>query len=125
MAEKLGIKETSEAFSGAMALTRKILEIKKEGVAGLPKLASLYGDLTAAIQGAGQIDDEVKDLDAAEIEALAKLAIIEAGKTLEAAGIKGVSAYLNLAAKSIDAGRLTYQTWLPIIEEVQAARKAQ
>ncbi len=123
MAEKLGIKETSEAFSGAMALTRKILEIKKEGVAGLPKLASLYGDLTAAIQGAGQIDDEVKDLDAAEIEALAKLAIVEVGKTLEASGVKGVSVYLDLVAQSIDAGRLTYQTWAPIVEKIQETRK--
>jgi len=124
MAEKRGIKETSEAFSGGIDLAIKIIEIRKEGLSGLPKLASLYGEIQAAIQGGDQIPAEMKDLDSEEIKALIKLSVLKMNDLFAALGAKAAGPMLLVVAEAVEAGELTYTTWKPIVEKVQALRAA-
>ena len=122
MSEKRGVKETIEAFRGVGVLTRKGWEIRKEGLAGLPKLVEAYGPVKAGIEGAGDIDDELKDLDPQEIQLLVEALTVEFGDTLEMMGVKGMKRYLALAAKSVAAGEVAYSAFKPIIEEISAIR---
>ena len=125
MAEKRGIKETSEAFTAGIDTAIKIIEIRKEGVAGLPKLAALYGEVQAAIQGGDQIPAEMKDLDPEEIKALIKLTLLKTNDLLNALGASAAGPLLLVVAEAVEAGEQTYTTWKPIIEKIQALRAAQ
>lgn len=118
-----GIKETTEAVQGVFAVVRKGFEIRSEGVAGLPKLIAIYPQVQAGIAGSDQIDDELKELDEAEVKALFKLAVTEMGLTFEAAGLKRFSPYLLLMAEAVEAGETTYTAFKPVIEKFKALSK--
>jgi hypothetical protein len=120
----MGTKESEEAIKAVFSTVRKIWEIKKEGVSGLPKLLTLYNDLEAGIRGGDQIPAEMKDLASDEIKAIIALSTTEMGLTLEAVGIKGIAPYLKLTAKAVSASEGTYMTWKPIVEEINALRNA-
>lgn len=124
MSEKLGIKESTEAIKATFATVRKIWEIKKEGVAGLPKLLTLYNELEAGIRGGDQIPAEMKDLDAEEIKQVLELATTEMGQTLETVGVKGIAPYLKITAKAVAAGEVAYTAFKPVVEELNALRNA-
>lgn len=121
--QKRGIKETTEALTAGIDTAIKIIEIRKEGMSGLPKLASLYGEVQAAIQGGDQIPAEMKDLDAEEIKALVKLTLLKANDLLVALGAQSAGPLLLVVAEAVEAGEQTYTTWKPIVEKIQALRQ--
>lgn len=122
MGDKRGVKETVEAVTAGFDTAIKIIEIRKEGVAGLPKLASLYGEVQTAIQGGDQIPAEMKDLDAEETKALIKLTLLKTNDLLTALGANTAGPLLMVVAEAVEAGEQTYTTWKPIIEKLQALR---
>lgn len=69
-------KEITELLDGVKAIgvaVKKIMADGKIGIADLPVVVSLLSDfkvLSDAVAGADQIPAEVKDLDAAEVQAL-------------------------------------------------------
>lgn len=66
-----GIKETREALKFGLALlVAGSMFAQKKPAEGSTKLVESVGALYPALEGIGQVDDEVKELDAGEIDTL-------------------------------------------------------
>lgn len=122
MAEKRGISETVEMLDFATHMTVRLIQIKKQGAAGLPSLLALYNEAVTAIQGAGEITAELKDLDGEEIKALCKKQVLNSNEIFEALDVKTAGPILTLVADSVDAAEKTYTIWEPIIGRAKAIR---
>jgi hypothetical protein len=120
--EKRDIKNSKEALQGFFALAIQIAQIKKEGVAGLPKLIGLFDSLKAGIEGGDQIPLELKDLDLQEFNELAKVGLIGTGEVLREFGAANANKYVALATKSLDAGNKIIAIVEPLVGEFKSIR---
>lgn len=119
-----GIKELTEALNAAFDLAEEGIKIKTQGLqSAMGDIFKLYSSITAGATGAADIKTEAADLDAVEIQALAKLVFERTAKLLVLAGLaqdsKAFKA-LQAAPEVLEFAAEIYTKGKPIYEKLAA-----
>lgn len=96
-----GIKDTKEVLALGAALTRVVFEAKRNDgvidIKDLPLVITTLPTITPALDGVGNILDEIKDLDQQEIQELIEYTQVQFSGTVEEQALDTIVDVLKIA----------------------------
>ncbi len=124
----MDIKETKEVLLAVFATTKEGFKLAKDGVSigdafSMAANRELIGLNLAAVQGVGQVDDEMKDLSEDEAKEIAEIVMVGLAEVLKEAGFQPnnkVLRYLQVSPKLIALAKHNYIEGKEIYETINA-----